>query len=52
MHRWVGIRHIRWYWHAYRLYRWVRMWYYLGIGLGVPNEHDLRVLDDIWRGRR
>lgn len=51
MRRCWGVRHLRWAWHTWQLYRQVRAWYYLGLGLGVPNDHDLRVLDDIWEGK-
>ena len=51
MKRWWGIRHVRCIWHARRVYRWAREWSYHGIGLGIPNEYDLRVLDDIWAGK-
>ncbi len=51
MKRWWGIRHVRWAWlshqvwaHAHRCYEW-------GIGLGIPNDADLHLLDAIWEGR-
>jgi hypothetical protein len=46
-----GIRHLRFFWYARRVDRWAEMWSRAGIGLGVPNESDIRWLDDIWRGR-
>jgi hypothetical protein len=52
MKRWPVIRHIRWLWLAWRVRRWAREWGNIGIGLGYPTEHDLRVLDAIWRGER
>jgi hypothetical protein len=46
-----GIRHLRFVWYARRVDRWAEMWSRAGIGVGVPNESDLRWLDDIWHGR-
>jgi hypothetical protein len=50
MKRVWGVRHVRWMWLHYRVHRWARIWGSVGIGLGSPNESDLRVLDAIWRG--
>lgn len=50
MKRWPIIRHIRWFIGSWLVWRHARRWGSLGIGLGVPNESDLRVLDAIWRG--
>ncbi len=50
MKRLWGIRHLRWYWHSVRVWRWARQWGRLGIGLGVPNMRDLDHLEAIWRG--
>jgi len=52
MKRLWGIRHLRWAWGSYRVHRWARMWAQSGIGLGIPNSADLKVLDAIWRGER
>lgn len=52
MKRLWGIRHIRCLWLGWRVHRWARMWGECGIGPGVPNESDLRVLDAIWRGEQ
>lgn len=49
--RWPIIRHIRYYWLSYRVHLWAMNWGSVGIGLGWPNESDLRWLDDIWRGK-
>jgi len=44
------IRHLRWYWHARKFYRW---WYGLGWHLWVfPNPADLEFLDDVWKGKK
>ena len=50
MKRWPIIRHIRWLYGSWAVQRYARKWARAGIGLGVPNESDLRVLDAIWRG--
>jgi hypothetical protein len=50
MKRWWGVRHIRYYWLSWRAYSWAQDWAQMGIGLGVPNESDMRTLDAIWRG--
>ena len=47
-----GIRHVRWLWLNWQVHRWARQWGSVGVGLGAPNESDLRVLDAIWRGTR
>lgn len=52
MKRWWGIRHVRWLIGTYRVHRWAIKWHQMGLGLGVPNEHDLMVLDKIWKGER
>lgn len=49
---WPVIRHVRYFYHAWRLARWVREWASYGIGLGVPQKSDLDYLDLIWRGQR
>lgn len=51
MKRWVGMRHLRHFWHAYWCYRYAQTWRSLGIGLGIPSEADERHLDDIWEGK-
>lgn len=45
------IRHVRFWWHSYRVHRWAYMWGQAGIGLGWPNQSDLRWLQDIWEGK-
>ena len=47
-----GIRHVRWLFCSWRVAVWARTWAQHGVGLGVPNESDRRVLDAIWRGER
>lgn len=51
MKRWPIIRHIRFFWFQYRVFRWARMWYEGGIGLGSPNPSDLYWLEEIWKGK-
>lgn len=51
MKRCWGIRHLRFYWHRARVYRWARLWGNAGIGLGIANEGDLRELLAIWDGK-
>ena len=36
--------------HPWRVQRHATRWARVGIGLGVPNQSDLDVLDAIWRG--
>jgi hypothetical protein len=50
MRRWPIIRHARWLWASWRVHRWAALCGSVGLGLGVPNESDLRHLDMIWRG--
>jgi hypothetical protein len=45
-----GIRHVRWLWLFWRVHSFARQCASIGLGLGHPNESDLRVLDAIWRG--
>jgi len=47
-----GIRHIRWLYMSYQVHKWARECSMLGLGLGYPNDSDLRVLDAVWRGER
>lgn len=47
---WV-IRHIRWFWLAYRLARWVEHCQRHNIGF-VAQESDLEYLEDVWNGRQ
>ena len=51
MKRWVVLRHIRYLWHRYHCYRFAQACAALGLGLGIPNEADLRTLDAIWEGK-
>lgn len=51
MKRWPLIRHVRFWWHSYRVHRWAYMWGQAGVGLGWPNPSDLRWLQDIWEGK-
>jgi hypothetical protein len=48
--RWPLIRHVRYFYHAWRLYRWARAWNSIGIGIG-PNPADIDHLEAIWRGK-
>ena len=50
MKRLFGIRHIRYFYLHYRALRWARKWGDMGLGLGYPNESDLKYLDAVWRG--
>ena len=45
---WVGIRHVRYGWHAWQMARWYAMWQALGY-MG-PAESDLARLEAIWQG--
>jgi hypothetical protein len=45
-----GIRHVRWLYLTWRVHRFAAMCGSFGLGLGYPNESDLRRLDMIWRG--
>ena len=45
------IRHIRWMWHSYWCYRYAQEWQSAGIGIGGPNESDLKRLQDICDGK-
>lgn len=47
-----GIRHVRFFFLSWLVHRWARQWGQIGVGLGVPNEHDLRVLQLIWDGKQ
>ncbi|MBB5987428.1 hypothetical protein [Sphingobium lignivorans] len=47
-----GIRHVRFLWNRWLVFRHARAWGRMGIGLGYPNQTDLDVLDMIWRGER
>ena len=49
---WPIVRHIRWFVLSYRVHRWAQQWGRMGIGLGCPNESDLKYLDAVWRGDR
>jgi hypothetical protein len=49
MHRWYGIRHIRYAWWHLRLA--YHLWQYHGTGLRLASQHDLDALDAIWEGR-
>lgn len=51
MKRLWGIRHVRYLWYCYQVHRWAQLWHRHGIGLGWPNEADLRALDRIWDGK-
>lgn len=50
MLRWPVVRHLRYYFHAYRCYRFAQWCGQRGLGLGHPNPHDLAVLEAIWKG--
>ena len=49
MRRWYGIRHLRSFWHAIQLARWVGFWSTYGDTHASPA--DLDYLDAIWEGR-
>jgi hypothetical protein len=49
--RWPVIRHVRYWFLAYRVQKWAWTWGQMGIGLGYPNPSDVKQLDDIWAGR-
>jgi hypothetical protein len=51
MKRWPVIRHVRYWWLNYRVHMWAWNWGRMGIGLGWPNDYDLKVLRDIWDGK-
>ena len=44
------IRHIRYFYHCYRLNQWVESCARMGLGMGYANESDIATLDAIWRG--
>jgi hypothetical protein len=48
MVRWWGIRHVRYYWHSYRMAQWYAMW--ADAGYVGPAQADLDYLAAIWRG--
>jgi hypothetical protein len=52
MKRLWGVRHIRYFWLAFRVHQHARMWAEIGVGLGHPNSSDIQVLEAIWRGER
>jgi hypothetical protein len=49
MNRWFLIRHVRWAWLSYRVHAWARQCAIMGLGLGYPNESDIKMLDKIWK---
>lgn len=52
MKRWVGVRHVRYFWLRMRVERWALQCYRLGLaGFPVPNESDIRHLQLIWDGK-
>ena len=51
--RWSIIRHIRYFWLDYRVHRWALSCYRHGLsGFPVPNESDIKHLEEIWKGER
>jgi len=44
------IRHLRYFYLRWRVQQHAAQWASIGIGLGIPNKHDLDYLDAIWRG--
>lgn len=44
------IRHLRYFYLRWRVRQHAVQWAAIGIGLGIPNKHDLDYLDAIWRG--
>lgn len=51
MKRWIVIRHLRYFYNKWQVLRWYDMWAEMGMHSG-NMEHDIRVLDAIWRGER
>jgi len=49
MKRWVGIRHLRYYWHSFQLARWMGLW--APYGSIVPSPRDLEYLQQVWEGK-
>jgi hypothetical protein len=49
MKRLWGIRHVRYYWHAWRMARWYHLW--TANGYVGPHQSDLDVLAAIWAGK-
>lgn len=47
-----GVRHVRYLFCLVRVNFWAQAWARYGIGLGVPNDSDMKVLDAIWKGER
>jgi hypothetical protein len=48
MLRWWGIRHVRYWWHAYHMARWYAIW--AAYGYVGPAQSDLDALTAIWEG--
>lgn len=51
MKRWFGIRHVRYFWLAWRFSRFLRRCQEVGIGF-FAQESDLKYLDDVWLGKK
>lgn len=47
MHKWFGIRHVRWAWHSFWLARHAAFWAQYGY---YVNPSDVRALQMIWDG--
>ena len=45
-----GIRHVRYYWLSWKAFSFAQDMAQIGLGLGIPNESDIRYLDAVWRG--
>ncbi len=50
MKRWPIIRHVRFWWHAWRMQKHYAAYHSMGIGLGIPAKSDIEHLEAIWRG--
>ncbi|SCW61756.1 hypothetical protein SAMN02927924_01693 [Sphingobium faniae] len=47
-----GVRHLRFFFLRWQVFRHARAWGRMGIGLGYPNPSDIEQLGMIWRGER
>ena len=50
MRRWVGLRHLRYCWHAAHLVWYVRSWRLQGLPMQV-SPADRAYLDAVWEGK-
>lgn len=47
-----GIRHIRYFYLKVRVFEAAEQWARMGIGIGHPNDYDIKILEEIWAGKR